>query len=82
MSSSHIDIMESAVIAQSNLRVDIQRKEVLLVLVMRHILSQKNLGCVFSEKNRPVADPAKPTVTMSGNLPNPCSREIPFLVRD
>ena len=44
--SSHIDIAESAVIALSNLRVDIQRKEVLLVLVIR---SEK--GGFFSEKS-------------------------------
>ena len=44
--SSHRDIAESAVIALSNLRVNIQRKEVLLVLVIR---SEK--GGFFSEKS-------------------------------
>ena len=44
--SSHIDIAESALIDLSNLRVAIQRKEVLLVLVMR---SEK--GGFFSEKS-------------------------------
>ena len=44
--SSHRDIAESAVIALSNLRVAIQRKEVLLVLMIR---SEK--GGFFSEKS-------------------------------
>ena len=46
--SSHRDIAESAVIALSNLRVAIQRKEVLLVLVMR----SENGGFFLRKINR------------------------------